>query len=89
MWGQAAPPPCRPACGTHGSVSPSYVGSPPPPRMHLRRSSSRFDPRAHVAPPAYISSPVPPSLEHPQNPNSYLSFRDQGTPGGLGLDSPI
>jgi hypothetical protein len=75
MWSQAAPPPCWPACGTHGSASPSYVGSPPPPRMHLRHSSSQFDPRAHVAPPAYISSPVPPSLEPSWNPNSYSLVR--------------
>jgi hypothetical protein len=31
-------------------TSPSYVGFPPPLRLHLRRSLSRFDPRAHVAP---------------------------------------
>jgi hypothetical protein len=26
-----------------------YVDFPPPPRLHLHRSLSRFDPRAHVA----------------------------------------
>jgi hypothetical protein len=39
---------CRPAGPWGPRVSPRrYIGSPPPPRMHLRRSLSRFDPRAH------------------------------------------
>jgi hypothetical protein len=32
---------------------------PPPPRMHLSRTSSQFDPRAHVGPPGYIRRPHP------------------------------
>jgi hypothetical protein len=68
MWGRAAPPPYRLACETHGSVSPSYVSFPPPPRMYLCRSSSLFDLRAHIAPSAYISSPVTPSLEQSLKP---------------------
>ena len=37
-----------------------YVGSPPPLRLHLRRSLSRFDPRAHIGRfGLYISAPAP------------------------------
>ena len=52
---EVAGPTCRPPGPTyrplglwaHLSASASHVGSPPPPRLHLRRSLSRFDPRAH------------------------------------------
>jgi hypothetical protein len=50
----------RPAPRSHMSAPPRYVGFPPPPRLHLRHSLSRFDPRACIAAPTYISSSVPP-----------------------------
>ena len=48
MWGRLAP-----LSGCPGPCGPTYqprryVGFPPPPRMHLSRCLSRFDPRAHV-----------------------------------------
>ena len=39
-----------------------YVGSPPPPRLHLRYPLSQFDPRAHVGRfGLYILAPATPS----------------------------
>ena len=59
MWGWPATPAGRlvprPTC------QPLHcnVGSPLPPRLHLRRSLSRFDPRAHVGRSSlYISAPA-------------------------------
>jgi hypothetical protein len=41
MWGRPAP---RPTC----QPPRCYISFLPPPKLHLRRSLSRFDPRAHV-----------------------------------------
>jgi hypothetical protein len=38
----------RPTPGATRQPLSRYVGFPPPPRLHLRRSLSWFDPRAHV-----------------------------------------
>ena len=46
-------PTCQPLC--------CNVGSPPPPRLHLRHSLSQFDPRAHVGP-SWLYNPAPASL---------------------------
>jgi hypothetical protein len=44
----------------HMLVPPSNVGFPLPPRLHLGRSLSRFDPMAHVASSRlYIPGPAP------------------------------
>ena len=53
MWGRPAP--CGPTYQPR-----RYVGFPPPPRMHLRRCLSRFDPRAHVGP-SGLYNPIPAS----------------------------
>ena len=47
MWGQPAPPAGHPAPQATYQPPRRYVDSPPPPRLHLRRSLSWFDPRAH------------------------------------------
>jgi len=62
MWGRLAPPAGRLALGPTCQPPRCYVGSPPPPMMHLRHCLSRFDPRAHVGPlglynPAHASLP--------------------------------
>jgi hypothetical protein len=49
MWGWQTPPAGRSACGPLRQSPNCYGGSPLTPRLHLRRSLSRFDPRAHVA----------------------------------------
>ena len=55
-----APPTGRLAPGAHCQPPCCNVGSPPPPRLHLRRPLSRFDPRAHVGRSGlYISAPAP------------------------------
>ena len=48
MWGWPAPPRGRLTYGPPMSASYCYVGSRPPPRLHLHRPLSRFDLRAHV-----------------------------------------
>jgi hypothetical protein len=50
MWGQLAPPIGRPAPRGGPRLSASRTFLLPTPRLHLRRPSSRFDPRAHVGP---------------------------------------
>jgi hypothetical protein len=61
MWGRPAPP-----AGRLAPVGPTYhpccyVGFSPPPKVHLRRFLSRFDPRAHVASSElYKQTPFPP-----------------------------
>ena len=46
--GKMPPPVSHPAPRAHQSAPRCYVGSPPPPMLHLRRPLSRFDPMAHV-----------------------------------------
>ena len=61
MWGQPAPPVGRLAPRAHCQPLHHNVGSPPPPRMHLRHPLSRFDPRAHVGRSGlYIPAPATP-----------------------------
>jgi hypothetical protein len=43
-----APPASRSALRAIRQPLPRYVGFPPPSRLHLRHSLSRFDPRAHI-----------------------------------------
>ena len=64
LVGSATPPAGRPAPrATHQPLL-RYVGSPPPPRLHLHHSLSRFDPRAHgMLRPIYISLCPPPSAD--------------------------
>ena len=58
--GYQAPPAGRPAPRPTYQPPHCNIGSPPPPRLHLRCSLSRFDPRAHVGRSSlYISSPAP------------------------------
>jgi hypothetical protein len=51
------PAPYGPLVGPRRSV-----GSPPPPRLHLRRPLSRFDPRAHDGRSGLYISALPPSV---------------------------
>jgi hypothetical protein len=61
MWGWPAPPVGRLAPRGHLSIPRCYVDFPSPPRMHLHRSLSPFDPRAHVASSGlYILAPALP-----------------------------
>jgi hypothetical protein len=54
-WGQQA---VRPPLGDSSTSFWSIL--PPPPKMYLNRTSSRFDPRAHVGPPGlYKKTPAP------------------------------
>ena len=57
---RSAPPVGHPAPGTTYQPSHCIVDSPPPPRLHIRRSLSWFDPRAHIGRSGlYISAPSP------------------------------
>jgi hypothetical protein len=58
-----APPASRPALRATCHPPPRYVSFPPPPRLHLHRSLSRFDLRAHVGRPRLYIQPCTPSLE--------------------------
>ena len=86
MWGWLTPPAGRPACGATYQPPPHYVGSPHPPRLHLHRSLSWFDPRAHdgcfglyIAAPTPLPRGIPETLIH-------ISHSYEHTPGGLGLE---
>jgi hypothetical protein len=60
IWGRPDPPADRPTPWPHMSVPLRYVDYPPPPRLHLHHSLSRFDPRAHVGrSELYIPGPAP------------------------------
>ena len=60
MWGRLAPPVGRPAPRPVYQHLRCNVGSPPPPMLHLRRSLSQFDPRAHDGRSSlYMSAPTP------------------------------
>ena len=61
---QRLPPPVgRLVPWAHMSAPPSNVGSPPPPRLHLHRPLSRFDPRAHVGRSGlHIPAPATPGI---------------------------
>ena len=48
-----------------------YIGFPPPPRVHLRRCLSRFDPRAHVEPSGLYN----PTLASPSRHKPHLILR--------------
>ena len=48
MWGRLAPPIGHLAPRPTYQPSRGIVGSPPPPRLHLRSPLSRFDPKAHI-----------------------------------------
>ena len=48
MWGQMALPVGRSGPGPTCQPPRRNVGSPPLPRLHLRRPLSRFDPMAHI-----------------------------------------
>ena len=64
--GRPAPPACRLAPGVHLLAPCCYVGSPPPPRLHLCRCLIPFDPRAHIRRSGlYILAPITPRKRTP------------------------
>ena len=81
----------RPAYGAHVSVSPFYVGSPPPPRLHLRHPFKSFHPTVieGVDTDRWCGNALPPTpsplykalpilaLGPSRNPNSYPPHQDQ------------
>jgi hypothetical protein len=60
MWGWPAPPAGRVAYGPLDQSPNCYGGSPPTTRLHLCRSLSQFDPRAHVATSGLYNQALPP-----------------------------
>ena len=63
-----------------------YVGSPPPPRLHLRHPLSQFDPRAHDGYLGLYKQPCTPLPGAILETLIHISDLDQDTPRGLGLE---